>query len=91
MSSTPEQLHEAYLKVRERITGPPVRIRNSLHTLEWLEREHLELEAQANRVCKWSIDGERWTGACGANWAVFGVATGDTMHYCPKCGGKIEV
>lgn len=49
-----------------------------------------ELEAKVNRVCRWKrgeFAGD-WTGECGQP-ATFMVVS--KWHYCPRCGGKIEV
>ena len=42
--------------------------------------------------CTWRNTDEYWESACGlAWWLVDGTPVENNMHYCPKCGGKIEI
>jgi hypothetical protein len=57
---------------------------------DWLSGEGVV----ANRVCRWSLDADLgcWRGACGVGWFFDdGDLAENDAHYCPRCGGKIEV
>ena len=46
------------------------------------------------KTCNWKpeIDGEFWSGECGAAWTLNDAGPKENnMHYCPECGGQLEV
>lgn len=96
LTPTPQSLYPVSDSLNEVINSGigqlPIADPNQLRSL--MLHYHNTLLSEVKKTCNWKpeIDGEFWSGECGAAWTLIDAGPKENnMHYCPECGGQLNV